>query len=364
MFAFKIWVLISQTINFFVLFWILNEFLFRPISTIIDKRREEIKKIMDETNAEYDKAKHLKEECQERLSKIQFEVDELKRQKILEAEDSVAKVIVNAKCKAETMKEEAELEILLERQRAWVELRSDVVNLTTQAVERIIGEAMNDTMHKVIINRTIEKLENDLPNSNMALVDNKTQLPKEYAENFFGKIDERELKPIYADFRAFFKLYNENKELHEIVDSPTVPNEKKLSLINTVFASSMQKDTMDFIVKLINEKRIHLLDKIADEADKMYHDRKCIKGIRIRTKVPLTKLEMDRLQRVLRKKFGALEIEEIVDSNMVGGVIIQLDDLVVDDSVDSKLKELRESMEKAKDTWKHQIADNPGLALF
>lgn len=364
MFEFKIWVLVSQTINFFVLFWILKEFLFHPISRILDERQHEIDKMKEDTTLALDEAKRLKDECQSRLNNIKDEMDELKRQKLLEAEDSVAKVVVNAKNKAETMKEEAELEILLERQKAWVELRSDVVDIATKAVEKIIGESLNDTMHKVLINRTIEKLEYELPNSKMALVDNKTQLPKEYAENLFGKIDERELKPIYADFRAFFKLYNENKELHEVIDSPTVPNERKISLIHSVFASSMQKDTMDFIVKLINEKRIHLLDKIADEADKMYHDRKCIKGIRIRTKVPLTKQEMDRLQRVLSNKFGAIEVEEIVDPDMIGGVIVQLDDLVVDDSVDSKVKELRESMDKAKDAWKQQIADNPGMALF
>ena len=364
MFEVKIWVLISQTINFFVLFWILNEFLFRPISKVIDDRRNEIIKIKEETTEAYDEVKRLKEECQQRLNNIGKEMDELKHQKILEAEDSVAKVIVNAKNKAETMKEEAELEILLERQKAWVELRSDVVDIATKAVEKIIGESLNDTMQKVLINHTIEKLENDLPNTKIALVDNKTQLPKEYVENFFGKIDERELKPIYSDFKAFFKIYNENKDLHEIIDSPTVPTEKKLALIQNVFSLSIKRDTMDFIVKLINEKRIHLLDKIAEEADRIYHDRKCIKGIRIRTKVALTKQEMDRLQNVLNKKFGALEIEEIVDPNMIGGVIVQLDDLVVDDSVDSKVKELRESMDRAKETWKQQIADNPSMALF
>ena len=95
MFEVKIWVLISQTINFFVLFWILNKFLFTPIGKVIDKRREDIKKIMDETNAEYDKAKHLKEECQERLNNIKVEMDDLKQQKLKETEDSVAKVIAD-----------------------------------------------------------------------------------------------------------------------------------------------------------------------------------------------------------------------------------------------------------------------------
>ena len=107
MFEVKIWVLISQTINFFVLFWILNKFLFKPIGKVIEDRREEILRIKKETETAFDDAKVLKEKCQERLDNIKTEMDELKRQKLLETEDSVAKVIVNAKNKAETMKEEA-----------------------------------------------------------------------------------------------------------------------------------------------------------------------------------------------------------------------------------------------------------------
>ena len=364
MFEVKIWVLISQTINFFVLFWILNKFLFTPISKVIDKRREDIKKIMDETNAEFEKAKHLKEECQERLNNIKVEMDELKRQKVLETEDSVAKVIVNAKNKAETMKEEAELEILMERQRAWVQMRTDVVQLATETAEKIIGVSLNDEMHRKLINNSIEKLDKDLPNSKEETKESKTELPKEYAQSFFAKIDEKDLKPLYSDLRAFVKIYNENTELHEIMDSPSIEPEKKLALINKVFSSSIEKEVMDFITSLINEKKTHILNKIAEEADLMYHNRKCIKGIRVRTKVPLTNSEMTQLQKVLTKKFGALEVEEIVDTNMVGGLIIQLDDLIVDDSIDLKVKQLRETMEKVKDTWKQQIADAPSLAII
>lgn len=365
MFDIKIWTLISQTINFFVLFWILNEFLFRPISKILDERREEIQKMKKETETAFDEAKSLKEKCQERLNNIKTEEDELKRQKVLETQDAVANVITNAKSKAETMKEEAELEILLERQRAWVQLRIDVIQLATDATEKIIGESLNDEMHRKLIVRTIEKLEKELPDSKIQLSKNSdVELPLEYAKNFFAKADEKELKPLYADFRAFVKLYNENSELREILDSPTIEVEKKQTLVNNVFLNKMQDDVTKFVISLIKEKRVHLLDKIAEEADRLYHDRKCIKGIRVRTRVPLTNSEMEQLQKVLTKKFGALEVEEVVDTNMVGGLIIQLEDEIVDDSIDARVKQLRESMSKVKEAWKQQIADAPSLAII
>lgn len=364
LFEIKIWVLISQTINFFVLFWIINKFLFHPISKIIDARRDEIIRIKSETTSAYDEAKRLKNECQERLDNIRTEMDELKRQKIIEAEDSVSNVIRNAKSKAETIKEEAELEVLLEKQRAWFQLRSDIIKLATDAAEKIIGESLDDEMHRKLIIKTIDKLDKELSDSKIETNYNKTELPKEYAQNFFAKIDEKDLKPLYADFKAFVKIYNENKELHEIMDSPSIETEKKLSLINHVFSGNMQSDVMAFVISLIKEKRIHLLNKIAEETDIMYHDRKSIKGVCVRTKVPLTSSEMQLLQKVIIKKFGISEVEEIVDTNMVGGLIIQLDDLVVDDSVDTKLKQLRQSMSKIKDVWRQQIEDAPSLAII
>ena len=232
--------------------------------------------------------------------------------------------------------------MLLEKQRAWVQLRNDVIQLATDATERIIGESLDNEMHRKIILRTIDKLEKELPDSREVLsYDNKSELPKEYAQNFFAKVDEKELKPLYADFRAFIKLYNENKDLREILDSPTIEIEKKQNLVKNVFLNEMQKDVVNFILSLINEKRVGLLDRIAIEADKLYHDRKCIKGIKVRTKIPLTNNEMNKLQDVLKKKFGALEVEEVVDTNMIGGLIIQLEDEVVDDSIDSRVKQLR-----------------------
>ena len=365
MFDIKIWVLISQTINFFVLFWILNKFLFRPISKVLDERLEEIQRIKKETETAFDEAKLLKEQYQERLDNIRTEEDELKRQKVIETQDAVAKVITEANNKAETIKEEAELEVLLEKQRAWVQLRNDVIQLATDATERIIGESLDNEMHRKIILRTIDKLEKELPDSSEVLsYDNKSELPKEYAQNFFAKVDEKELKPLYADFRAFIKLYNENKDLREILDSPTIEIEKKQNLVKNVFLNEMQKDVVNFILSLINEKRVSLLDRIAIEADKLYHDRKCIKGIKVRTKIPLTNNEMNKLQDVLKKKFGALEVEEVVDTNMIGGLIIQLEDEVVDDSIDSRVKQLRETMGKVKEAWKKQIVDTPSLAII
>ena len=96
MFDIDIWILISQTINFLILFWVLNKFLFKPVSQVIAKRRDEVVKAKEDATAEYDEAKRLKAECQQRLDNIKDEMEALKKQKIAETNDKVNSIMVKA----------------------------------------------------------------------------------------------------------------------------------------------------------------------------------------------------------------------------------------------------------------------------
>lgn len=163
MFEFNIWVLVSQTINFFVLFYILNKFLFIPIGEIISNRRKDLDKIKEDTIAENNQAKRIKAEYQEKLDNVQDEIEELRKKTIAEANNKVSNIIVDAQKRAETFMEEAEMEIFMERQQAWAQIRGEVVQLATIAAERVIEESLDDEMHRKLIARAIDKLEKDLP---------------------------------------------------------------------------------------------------------------------------------------------------------------------------------------------------------
>ncbi len=55
------------------------------------------------------------------------------------------------------------MELFNERQAAWIQLREEVVHLTLTAAERVVEESLDDDVHRKLINRTIERLETDLP---------------------------------------------------------------------------------------------------------------------------------------------------------------------------------------------------------
>lgn len=191
----------------------------------------------------------------------------------------------------------------------------------------------------------------------------KIRLHKRYAEAFFSIIEENNLEVCYADFHAFVEIYESHEELRNILENPTIEIERKLDFVKKVFAGKLQEDILNFIFVLINQKRIYLLSQIADFVDKFYREKHGIRGIKVKTIVPLTKDERSRLESILTKKFGKIEIKEIIDQDLLGGLIIQLDDQVVDESIRVKLHLLRETMDRVDKAWMQLIIEQPSLAI-
>lgn len=156
-------ILISQTINFFVLLFILKKFLFVPMGKVINDRREHLGRIKLATEQEHQKALEFKEEYEQHLANIEVEIYQIKQKAILEANQKTEEIIEEARKKAEEIIEHGELELFMERQTAWARIREEVVQLTLLAAEKVVEESIDDDMHRRLINTTIERLENNLP---------------------------------------------------------------------------------------------------------------------------------------------------------------------------------------------------------
>ncbi|MEW6710378.1 MAG: F0F1 ATP synthase subunit B [Candidatus Riflebacteria bacterium] len=163
LFEFSWAVLISQAINFLVLLFILNHFLFKPLGKILEERRESIGKIRINAEEEHRTALALKEVYEKHLANIEQEAYEIKQQAIHDANLQTAEIVLEAKLKAERIIEEGEMQLFNERQAAWMQLREEVVHLTLVAAERVVEQSLNDDIHRKLIKNTIERLETELP---------------------------------------------------------------------------------------------------------------------------------------------------------------------------------------------------------
>lgn len=196
------------------------------------------------------------------------------------------------------------------------------------------------------------------------MIEQKKIIAKRYAEAFFKAIQATEnFEEYFKDFEAFTALYFDYKDLAEILNHPTIHVEHKIDMLHRIFGSCTSHLVVDFISLLVKKKRIALFELIAQEIKRMYRRLHGIRGIIIKSAVPLHDDERIRLKAVLAQKFGRIEIRELVDPSILAGLIIQFTDQVVDLSIRNRIKQLHELMMRVDQEWLASLISQPTLAL-
>ncbi len=150
--------LLTTALGFIFFVWILGKFAWGPILDLLDERRGKIDG--DYTAAEQNLAESekLKGEFESKL----MDIKAIEREKVQEAvkrgEDIAGGIETKARQSAEETRQKAEQDIGLEAQKAQIELRDSVVNMAIGAAEKVIGERMDDDMHRKLISEYIDGL--------------------------------------------------------------------------------------------------------------------------------------------------------------------------------------------------------------
>ncbi|KAF1079104.1 MAG: hypothetical protein GQF41_4585 [Candidatus Rifleibacterium amylolyticum] len=163
LFDFDLSILVSQTINFFVLLFILKKFLFVPLGEVVEERRRQLGRIRIAAEEEHRTALSLKEVYEGHLANIDQEIYQIKQNAVREANAEKEEIIEEARKKANEIIEQGEMEIFMERQTAWARIREEVVQLTLTAAEKVVEQSLDTEMHHRLIENTIERLEQNLP---------------------------------------------------------------------------------------------------------------------------------------------------------------------------------------------------------
>jgi len=170
---------------------------------------------------------------------------------------------------------------------------------------------------------------------------------RRYARAFFEIADEeKRWEEYYAELDAVCRLIEDNEELKGFLANPIVEQKDKKSLVETLLASlNLSPITANFIRLLTDKKRIIILRDIVDAYREMMDDALNIMRVKVRTAFPLPLELQEQLKAALIEKSGRkvnMEIQE--DRDLLGGLVVQMGDLVFDNSVKTQLNKIRNQL--------------------
>jgi F-type H+-transporting ATPase subunit b len=140
-----------------ILFPLVNTFFIKPLQEAIQERNSNLEKTFQEVEQLRDEMSKMKSDYDSRLIAAEANAREQIQNQIREAQVLRQTLATEATQKADLLLEQARVQIEQEKQSAIIELRGMVVDLTLGATEKLIGENMDDTRNRRLIEDFMSK---------------------------------------------------------------------------------------------------------------------------------------------------------------------------------------------------------------
>ena len=169
-----------------------------------------------------------------------------------------------------------------------------------------------------------------------------------YAKSLISlAIENKKLEKVKEDIDLFNKLCLEVRPFYNFIKNPIINSYKKLGIFQKLFENRIDELSYKFIEIITKKGREDILPEIGEEFLKEYRTYKNIEIVAITTPIALDeelKNEFISLTRTLIGKDKKVEIKEKVNEDLLGGFVLRIGDKQIDDSVSSKLRDLKKKL--------------------
>ena len=182
-----------------------------------------------------------------------------------------------------------------------------------------------------------------------------------YSDVMFELAEETsQLDEVLADLQAVGKVLRSEPEFLSLLVSPNLSEHEKAQMIRRVFGGRVVPLTLDFLCVLARRNRISFLNGISGRYEDMYDTARNRKRVVVTLSKEPTNEEVEKLKQEIRNAVQAeVKLTVKVDPEILGGIVIQKGDLVIDNSVKNILNRtvqviMTHSREKAEEPQRKQ----------
>lgn len=175
-----------------------------------------------------------------------------------------------------------------------------------------------------------------------------TKITVRYAKALFDLALEQDLlENVKDDMALIDTTCHQNRALVNMLHNPVVSAEKKQKVLHAIFSRSILPLSMSFLDILSRKRREHYIDGIANAFVQIYMEYKGITTAKVTSAVPLAETEKKTIHGILSKLTDKdIQLVENIRTEILGGFIIKMDDYQIDQSVATKIKNLKKDFEK------------------
>lgn len=169
------------------------------------------------------------------------------------------------------------------------------------------------------------------------------QVNSTYGDALFQlAVEEKQVDAVLEELTGLMQVLNENSELIRLLTHPEVVKEDKLKLLQDIFQGRISDAVMGTLLIVVRNDRSSELMSILEYVIGKIKEYKKIGIAHVTSAVELKEEQKARIEQRLIETtdYLSMEMHYKIDPSLIGGVVIRIEDRVVDSSIKRQLERM------------------------
>ena len=162
-------------------------------------------------------------------------------------------------------------------------------------------------------------------------------------------VETKILPRIGEELGSIAELISEERDLMLFLNAPVISKDRKKVLIEKLFLDKFCPEIINFLKVLIDNDRQLLIPEIYNCLTDLIDQKNNRQKVKVITSVKLEANTLKRIEKAIGEKFKKdVFVEEFVDKSILGGIVIRIDDTLIDGSIAKDLNILKAKLIETK----------------
>ena len=161
--------------------------------------------------------------------------------------------------------------------------------------------------------------------------------------------EEKNLNDVEKHVISLLKLISQSEDFNSLIKNPTNKQEGQLNVINIIFEKfNLNVLLKKFINFLVMKRRFFYVEKIFKDFVIICSKNRGEISAKLTVAKELNENEINKIKNDLSQNFGSdVKLNYNCDPDLIGGLIIQVESLMIDTSIKNKLQQIENKMIEA-----------------
>ena len=161
--------------------------------------------------------------------------------------------------------------------------------------------------------------------------------------------EERKLNDIEEHTISIIKLISQSEDFNSLIKDPTNKQEDQLKVINIIFEKFKLNDLLKkFLNFLVMKRRFFYVEKILKDFVIICSKKRGEISAKLTVAKELNENEINKIKNELSQNFGSdVKLNYNYDPDLIGGLIMQVESVMIDTSIKNKLQKIENKMIEA-----------------